>query len=229
MSPNFAITHLLVLVALAATPADAQNSKRPPTAPVVATPSEQTPGVLAERLTKQQRDVVQKVSLYFNQLTALKGTFVQTSSDNKRQRGKFYIKRPGQFRFDYALPSKLVIISDGKYVAIQDHDLGTDDRWDLEYTPFRMLLRRDVDLVRDALFFEVQESEDSIALAIVEKGSTEASSIKLTFAKKPTLQVKEWTAKDAQGLDTRIVLGDIAKADDLEPSLFSPALSQRSR
>jgi outer membrane lipoprotein-sorting protein len=166
---------------------------------------------------------VQKVNQYLNQLTALKGTFVQTNADNKRSRGKFYLKRPGLFRFDYAAPSRLVIVSDGRYVAIQDHDIGTDDRWDLEYTAFRMLLRKDVDLLRDARFFAVHEDADTIAVTAVEKGADEMARIALVLSKAPALQLKEWTAKDAQGSDTRIVLGEIAKADDIDPALFNPA------
>jgi outer membrane lipoprotein-sorting protein len=223
---------MLVPICVAAFAAHAQQAKKSPTGnPVaIATPQGQaSTGVLGERLTKQQRHAVQKVSQYFNEITALKGTFVQTAADNKRLRGKFYLKRPGLFRFDYAAPSKLVIVSDGKYVAIQDHDLGTDDRWDLEYTAFRMLLRKDVDLLRDARFFDVREDAETIAIAVVEKGADELARIALTFAKLPTLQLKEWTAKDAQGFDTRIVLGDIAKADDLDPMLFNPALTQRAR
>ncbi len=68
----------------------------------------------------KQIDLIQKVGAYFNQMGDMKGNFVQFSADNKRLRGKFYLKRPGQFRFEYNLPSKQIIISDGKYLAIQD-------------------------------------------------------------------------------------------------------------
>ena len=90
----------------------------------------------------------------------MKGNFVQTSADNKRLRGKFFIKRPGQFRFEYNLPSRQIVISDGKYLAIQDFDLKTDDRWGLDQTPFRVLLRKDVDLLKDARILEVSETDD---------------------------------------------------------------------
>jgi hypothetical protein len=86
-----------------------------------------------------------------------------------------------------------------------------------------MLLRKDVDLLRDGRFFAVQETPDSIAITVVEKGADEMARIALVFSKAPALQLKEWTAKDAQGFDTRIVLGDIAKADDIDPALFNPA------
>ena len=193
----------------------------------IGTPSTQSVirsgGATGGELNKKQIEVVQRVNLYFNQLSSLKGTFIQTSADGKRLRGKFYVNRPGRFRFDYARPSMLVIVSDGKYVAIQDHDLGTDDRWGLEHTPFQMLLRKDVDLLRDARFFEVQDSDDAITITLEDKGADSSGRIKLVLSKKPALELREWTAKDVQGLDTRIVLGDVVKADDLDPALFSPA------
>ena len=121
-----------------------------------------------------------------------------------------------------------MIVSDGKYVAVQDHDLGTDERWDLQYTAFRMLLRKDVDLLRDARFFDVQESADLIAITVVEKGADELGRIAVVFGKAPALQLKEWIAKDAQGFDTRIVLGDITTADDIDPALFNPVQTRRA-
>ena len=64
---------------------------------------------------------------------------------------------------------------------------------------------------------------NSIAITVVEKGADEMARIALVLSKAPALQLKEWTAKDAQGFDTRIVLGEIAKADDIDPALFNPA------
>jgi len=121
-------------------------------------PSDSTGIALDEKQTEQ----VNKISAYFNELGSLKGSFVQTGADNKALKGKFYLKRPGRFRFDYALPSKQIVISDGEYLAIQDLDLNNEDRISLDDTPFRLLLRKDVDLVRDARIMEVQEAEDLI-------------------------------------------------------------------
>ena len=207
----------------------AQEPKKPVQANPVAigTPSTQSVirsgGATGGELSKKQIEVVQRVNLYFNQLGSLKGTFVQTNADGKRQRGKFYVSRPGRFRFDYARPSMLVIVSDGKYVAIQDHDLGTDDRWGVEHTPFQMLLRKDVDLFRDARFFEVQDFEETIAITLEDKSPDSSGPIKLVLSKKPTVELREWVARDQQGLETRIVLGDAVKGDDLDPGFFNPA------
>jgi outer membrane lipoprotein-sorting protein len=218
---------LLLLNGVAVGAVVAQEPKKPANPVAIGTPSATSlnrgAGSIGAELSKGQQEVVRRVNIYFNQLTSLKGTFVQTNADGKRLRGKFYVSRPGRFRFDYARPSMLVIVSDGKYVAIQDHDLGTDDRWGLEHTPFQMLLRKDVDLLRDARFFEVQDSDDATTITLEDKDGDSSGRIKLVLSKKPSLELKEWTAKDVQGLDTRIVLGDVVKADDLDPGFFDPA------
>jgi outer membrane lipoprotein-sorting protein len=174
-------------------------------------------------LNKAQTELVRRVNAYFNHLKNLKGSFLQTSADNQRQRGKFYISRPGRFRFEFSPPSRVVIISDGKYVSIQDRDLNTDDRWDLGYTPFHALLQNDVDLLRDAHILEAQQADNTIVIAFEDKSGDKASRIKLFLSAGPPVQIKAWIAKDAQGLDTRVDLTEIVSIDEPDANLFNPA------
>jgi outer membrane lipoprotein-sorting protein len=178
--------------------------------------------IAGEEFDKKQIELIRKVSAYFSQITELKGGFVQTSADSKRLRGKFFVKKPGRIRFDYNLPSRLLILSDGQYLVIQDHDLKTDDRISLDNTPFRVLLAADVDLIRDARILSVQDVDDVIVLALRDKSPDTPGSIKLFLAKKPNLELKEWITTDAQGLETRVELTDLSKTEDLDPALFRP-------
>ncbi|MGE3066585.1 MAG: outer membrane lipoprotein carrier protein LolA [Hyphomicrobiaceae bacterium] len=174
-------------------------------------------------LTPAQVETIKKVNAYFNAMINLKGHFIQTSADKKRQRGKIFVKRPGRFRFDYNAPSKMVIVSDGDYLAIQDLDLKTDDRVALDQTPFRILLRKDVDLLRDARIMDLQEAEDLIVLTMQDKSPDAPGRIKLFIAKKPAMELKEWVTTDAQGLDTRVELMDLVTSEDIDQSIFKPA------
>ncbi len=171
-------------------------------------------------LNEAQTELVKKINGYFNNLGDLKGDFVQTTADNKRMKGKFMVKRPGRFRFDYARPSRQIIISDGEYLAIQDLDLNNEDRVSLDQTPFRLLLRKDVDLIRDAKIVEVQESDDQIVLAMRDKSPDAPGKIKLFLSTKPELELKEWLTTDAQGLDTRVELSQLSKTETLDAKLF---------
>ena len=171
-------------------------------------------------LDEKQTELVKIVSKYFSDLKSMKGAFVQTGADNKKMKGKFFVLRPGRFRFDYALPSKQIIISDGENLAIQDLDLYNEDRVALDQTPFRLLLRKDVDLLRDAKIVEVQEAQDLIVLGIQDRSPDTPGRIKIFLATKPSLELKEWVTTDAQGLDTRIEVSELIRSDDLDGNLF---------
>ncbi len=171
-------------------------------------------------LDESQTKVVKAVSDYFNALTTLQGSFVQTTSDQKKMKGKFSLLRPGKFRFDYALPSKQIIISDGEQLAIQDLDLRNEDRIQLDQTPFRLLLRKDVDLARDAKIMEVQQAEDLMVVALMDKSPDTPGRIKVYLATKPGVVLKEWVTTDAQGIETRVEIANVVKGDKLDPSAF---------
>src|SRR5690606_34613088 len=170
--------------------------------------------------TEEQLAAIGKVNAYFNELENLKGRFLQTDPDKKQMRGRFYVKKPGRFRFDYGSPSLKVIISDGRWLAIQDHDLNTEDVYELDNTPFRLLLRKDVDLARDARIIDVQEAEDVIILTMQDKDPDVPGRITLFLTKQPELTLKEWVTVDAQGLETRVQLSGLDTKDDLDPALF---------
>ncbi|MBX9591357.1 MAG: outer membrane lipoprotein carrier protein LolA [Hyphomonadaceae bacterium] len=216
----------LALVAAAAALAGtalAQGAKAPLQAPSWNQTVTKEAEVAGQEFDAKQMEIIQRVTAYFNQMGDMKGNFHQVTADNKRLRGKFYIKRPGQFRFEYNLPSKQIIVSDGKYLIIEDHDLKTDTRWGLDQTPFRVLLRKDVDLVRDARILEVGETDDRIVLALQDKSPDTPGRIKLFLLKKPAVELKEWITTDAQGMDTRVELQDFGKAENLDPKLFVPS------
>lgn len=170
--------------------------------------------------TEEQLAAIGKVNTYFNELENLKGRFLQTDPDKKQMRGRFYVKKPGRFRFDYGSPSLKVIISDGRWLAIQDHDLNTEDVYELDNTPFRLLLRKDVDLLRDARIFDVQEVEDLIIITLQDKDPDVSGRITLFLTKDPELTLKEWVTIDAQGLETRVQLSQVDTTEDIDPNLF---------
>ncbi len=171
-------------------------------------------------LDAKQIDAVKSVSAYFNEFQNMQGSFVQTDPDRKKQRGKFFVKRPGRLKFEYNLPSKQVITSDGQYVAVQDTGAGTDDRYPLEQTPFRVLLKKDVDLLRDARILDVQESADLVIVTLQDKSPDAPGRIKLIMARAPQLELKEWVTTDAQGKDTHIEVANLNKSEDVDAGKF---------
>ncbi len=180
------------------------------------------PAATSGTLDDKQTATLKEVSKYFNDLKHMKGAFNQTNADGKKMRGKFFIKQPGKFRFDYGSGSKMIIVSDGKNLSVQDLDLKTDSSWELDRTPFRLLLRKDVDLIRDAAVLEVQDVDDLIIVSVQDKSPETPGRIKLFLGKKPALELKEWVTTDAQGIDTRIEIAELNRTEDIAGELFTP-------
>jgi outer membrane lipoprotein-sorting protein len=176
----------------------------------------------AGEFDSKQLDIIQKLTSYFNDMGEMKGKFEQTSPDGKRLRGQIFVKRPS-FRFEYNRPSRQLIISDGKYMIIQDLDLKTDDRWGLDKTPFRVILSKNVDLLRDSKVLEVGETDDRLYISLQDKTSDVDGRLKLLFMKKPAIEFKEWITTDRQGLETKVELNEFTKAaEPLDDKLFVP-------
>jgi len=180
-----------------------------------------TPSRSGQQLTAHQVQLVQRVNEYFNQLGMVEGSFLQTASDGKQQRGLLHIKRPGRFRFEFAPPNRVVVISDGTQMAVQDYDLNTDDRKDLRHTPFRALLGANVDLLRDTHLLDVRVAGETLLIEFRDD-SAEAGSVTLFLATKPT-QLKGWSVRDNQNLVTKIEVMDIKAVDRIDERLFDPA------
>jgi outer membrane lipoprotein-sorting protein len=163
--------------------------------------------------------VIAKINAYFNGMANLSGTFVQTGPDAKQKHGKFYLERPGKVRFDYGSPSRLKIISDGKYLAVEDHDLNTTDRYPIEMTPFRLLLSHTVDLIQDANILAIDQGPNDITILVEDKKGDSSGRIRLVF-NKADMSLKEWIVTDAQGLDTRIQVANLEQNKQLAAELF---------
>ena len=174
-----------------------------------AVPGEAQPPLV---LSSEQISLIRRINGYLNNLSSLEGRFVQTDHRNERKRGRFYVQRPGRLRFDYSAPSKLRIVSDGEYLAIEDHDLKTVDKFPLDATPILLFLGEDIDLLRDSVILQMNQDESAVAIVLVDKSGNAGGRLQLFF-KRPQLELYEWVVTDAQGLDTRIQLADHVAGD----------------
>jgi outer membrane lipoprotein-sorting protein len=182
-------------------------------------PRQQAPAPAPLPVQVSDQEIIGKVNDYFNKLTNLEGTFVQTDPDNTQKQGKFYFARPGRLRFDYSPPSRLKIISNGYYLAIEDYALNTSDKYPLEMTPFRLLLSETVDLSRDANILGIEQGADTAVVTVEDKKGDAAGRISLFF-NKTDMSLKEWIITDAQGLNTRIEVSNLEQNKRVSAELF---------
>lgn len=169
---------------------------------------------------QDQAKAVQQINAYFNEITNLQGRFEQIDPNNKRSTGKFYVERPGKVLFDYAPPSELRILADGRSLAIEDSDLKTVEKYPIKSTPFGLLLADTVDLGRDARIVGVERGDGSLAISLEDKKGDASGRIKLYFDAGAKLQLREWLITDAQGLSTRVTVSNLVLGRKVAASLF---------
>ena len=79
------------------------------------------------------------VEKYMARLSAWSADFQQTIDDGngkvvRSAAGKFYLQRPGKFRWDYSEPSEQLVLADGKQIWFYDKDLAQANVRDMDTT-----------------------------------------------------------------------------------------------
>ncbi|MEC8426614.1 MAG: outer membrane lipoprotein carrier protein LolA, partial [Pseudomonadota bacterium] len=97
-----------------------------------------------------QLEAVNAVNAYLNNIEHMEGDFIQINPDSTISEGRFYIRRPGRFRFDYTKPDSLLVVSDSVWLGIIDRELDTLDRYPIRYSPHYVLFKDNVNLLEDA-------------------------------------------------------------------------------
>ncbi|WP_350335722.1 LolA family protein [Coralliovum pocilloporae] len=177
------------------------------------------PNAAAASFTAEDRDLLQKISGYFNSIRTMNGDFLQVGPSGNQTEGKFFMERPGKIRFHYLKPSTIDIIADGDSLVIKDRKLQTLDLYPLSQTPLKFLLADQVDLSRDKKVLQVLKDTDIIQIMMHEESLFGEGRITLLFDT-AEFALRQWTITDAQGLNTSVALYNVETGRPQNPKLF---------
>jgi len=168
----------------------------------------------------KQRALLGKISGYLSGVQTMVGNFVQIGPDGRRVEGTFSIQKPGKVRFQYNPPSPIDIIADGSSVVVRDRSLETSDFYPLSQTPLRYLLADHIDLLRDTDVISIS-ADDTFATVVIEETQVMVGTNRLMIMfDAKSLQLKQWTVTDPQGLDTTVAVYNLDSAKKPDPNLF---------
>jgi outer membrane lipoprotein-sorting protein len=160
-----------------------------------------------------------RVSAYLNSIRTLQGDFVQIDPDGQIDQGRFYLEKPGRIRFEYTPPNPVLIVSDGRTVAVANRKLKTIDRYPLSATPLDLILADDIELNHNSAVLAVEHAPGE--LTVEARTSTTRSKPNLTMVfSDPILELRQWTIIDDQGLPTTVALRDLEQGIVLDSQMF---------
>ncbi len=197
----------LALSSIGSLPAQTQPSDE------AATPSSVTDPELTHRET------IDQISASINKISTLEGRFLQIAPNGSVDEGAFYMRRPGRLRFEYDDPNPNLIVADGTWVILENRDLKTVDRYPLRATPLKLLLKKQVDLAKDAMIVAVEQHPEALVITIRDDKDDAQGELSMVFSQ-PDFTLMQWVITDAQGLQTTVALRDIKQGTKINPALF---------
>ena len=172
-------------------------------------------------LSPQDRDAAERAAAYLQGLETVSARFEQTAPDGAVTHGTLYLQRPGKARFEYDPPARMLIVSDGRTVALSDLRLRSFDRAPLSATPLNILLAKQVRLDRGVKIGRVDRNAEGFALTAVDIAHQANGRLVIYFADAGgRLALKGWNVVDPQGRVTKVRLGELQPRSGLSPDLF---------
>jgi outer membrane lipoprotein-sorting protein len=171
------------------------------------------------QLSEEDNAAVALLNTYLNEIVNMKGEFTQTSPRGQIANGVFYISKPGKMRFEYAPPSPLLVVSDGRWVTVKNSTRQKPDQYPLAATPLKLVLAGEVNLFEQAIILKVESQDDLVAITMQEKDQLVAGELTMVFDR-ATNDLIQWIILDGKGQRTSVQLTNVDKEAEPDPKLF---------
>jgi outer membrane lipoprotein-sorting protein len=158
--------------------------------------------------------VIQEVQDYLNSLKTIKADFIQVDQNGILTEGKFYLSRPGEFRWEYNDPIPVLIIASDGWVNYYDTELKQATYVTLGSTPAGILAQENI-VLNDVS--EVKQSYGIISVKI----SKEEGGVTLVFQEEP-MMLETIIIEDNLDNTTTIMLQNQQRDIKLSDDLFRP-------
>ena len=169
--------------------------------------------------SEAERADLDRVSAYLNSIRTLQGDFVQIGPDGQLDQGRFYLEKPGRMRFEYRPPNPVLIVADGRTVAVANRKLKTVNRYPLSATPLDLILADNMDLRHDNSILAVKHEPGLLIVEARTSTNRNKPNLSLVFAD-PVLELRQWTIVDDQGLQTTVALRDLEQGVVVDSQMF---------
>jgi outer membrane lipoprotein-sorting protein len=169
-------------------------------------------------LTPQDMADLRRITAYLNGIRTMAARFRQIASDGSTATGSLWMERPGRMRFEYDLPSPILLIADQFYVYYVDKQLAQMSKVGLKSTPAWFLLRDPITF-DDLLVTRFERGANLLRVTVVAPAEPDNGSLTLVFSNEP-LALRQWTIVDQQHRATTVSIYDARFGVALDPELF---------
>ena len=157
-------------------------------------------------MTPEIQDVLRKAEDYLENIKTMQAEFLQISSNGETQSGEILLSRPNNLRIEYAPPSPILIVANGKFLSYLDKELKQVNHIPVEDTPAAFLLRENFSFTDGALTVTgFERGANTVRISVVQTKDPLAGELTLVFTENPMV-LRKWVIIDAQGIITDLTL-----------------------
>lgn len=169
-------------------------------------------------LTPQDLADLERIAAYLNGIRTMYARFRQVSSGGGTATGQLWMERPGRMRFEYDLPSPILLLADRFYVYYVDKELAEVSQVGLKSTPAWLLLRDPITF-SDLVVTRFERGANVFRVTVVENAEPDNGAVTMVLTN-PPLALRQWTIVDQQRKATTVSLSDAQFGMALDPKLF---------
>ena len=163
--------------------------------------------------------LIKQIENYLNKINNVSSQFIQSSTSGSEEMGKILISKPGKLRIEYKKNKKLLIIADGKWLHYFDTDINEIQSIIIEKSPAWILLKKNINLIKDFNINKLEKKRGKITLTIIDKNIENIDKIELIFSSSP-IKLKKWIITDIDETETTVALLNIKKIKKFKPKTF---------
>ncbi len=180
--------------------------------------------------SERNRQLVQEIITYLEDIGSLSGRYSQVSTDGRRASGVFEFEFPSKMHFAELTPTRNRLISDGSWIASIEEETGKAVRYPISSTPFAALLSTGLSDSDEYDIVEVQSQPDGDRsrhfLSISLKDEEALGVLTLLFLD-PPLEFEGWIIRDAQNQATLVRLETEHTNRQIDPNRFRIHMFER--
>jgi outer membrane lipoprotein-sorting protein len=185
---------------------------------LLASPSSAAAPPVSAALASQDVADLRRIAAYLNGIHTMTARFRQTSAGGGAASGSLWLARPGRMRFEYDLPSPILLIADRFYVYYVDKQLAEMSKVGLKSTPAWFLLREPITF-DDLVVTRFDRGPNGLSITVVDPAEPDNGSLTMLFNSQQ-LALRQWTIVDQQRKSTAVTISDAQYGVALDPELF---------
>lgn len=148
--------------------------------------------VWANPLTKSELEMVEN---YLNYIKTAEAEFIQLNNDGSLNEGKFYLKKPGKFRWEY-YDQPIIVVANGKSLIYYDSELEQSNYVAIENSIATLITRKKIKFNADLELIKSEKRDGVIFLTAIKSEQKDVGSFSFVFTEKP-LELKKIEFIDA--------------------------------